>query len=61
MSMQFHQFMIRNNQLYNILKFNEIKFQFVGENHDGVNHICLPIFPRMNFSDVKKIVKESSY
>ena len=51
----------KENQLYNILKFNEIEFQFVGDNHNGVNHICLPIFPRMDFSDVKKIVKESSY
>ena len=51
----------KNNQLYNILKFNDINFQFVGENPQGVNHICLPIFPGMTFVDVKKIVKENLY
>ena len=53
-------FMI-NNQLYNILKFNKIDFQFVGENSQGVNHICLPIYPEMNYLDVEKIVKECVY
>ncbi len=51
----------RFNQLYNILKFNEVAFEFVGKNPEGVNHLCLPIFPGMNLSDVTKIVKCSSY
>ncbi len=50
-----------SNQLYNILKFNKIDFQFVGGNSQGINHICLPIFPKMNYVDVKKIVKECLY
>ena len=50
-----------NNQLYNILKFNKIDFQFVGGNPQGLNHICLPIFPEMNNNDVEKIVKECLY
>jgi len=49
------------NQLFNILKMNNINFQFVGDNKEGVDHICLPIFPGMNYSDVKKIVDTSSY
>jgi len=49
------------NQLFNILKNNNINFQFVGDNPQGVRHLCLPIFPGMNFNDVKKIVDNSLY
>ena len=50
-----------HNQLYSIFKFNKINFKFVGENPQGVNHICLPIYPEMNYLDVKKIVQECVY
>ena len=49
------------NQLFNILKINNINFKFVGDNPQGVDHICLPIFPGMNSNDVKKIVDNSLY
>lgn len=51
----------KNNQLYNILKYNQVNFEFIGENSQGLNHICLPIFPGMKYADVKKIVKECLY
>ena len=50
-----------SNQLFNILKFNKINFQFVGENPQGLNHVCLPIFPGMSILDVKKIVQACEY
>ena len=37
----------KENQLFSILKDNEIYFKFIGENPLGVNHVCLPIFPNM--------------
>ena len=43
------------NQLFNILKNNNINFEFVGDNPQGVRHLCLPIFPGMNSNDVKKL------
>ena len=49
------------NQLFSILKFNKINFEFVGENPEGVDHVCLPIFPDMNSNDVKNVVKECLY
>ena len=45
-----------DNQLYSILKENNIKFKFIGDNPFGVKHFCLPLFPSMNESDVKKVV-----
>ena len=47
----------KENQLYSILKDNDIKFEFVGENPLGVHHICLPIFPNMKKVDVEKVVE----
>ena len=45
-----------DNQIYSILKGNNIKFKFIGDNPLGVKHFCLPLFPSMNESDVKKVV-----
>ena len=45
-----------DNQLYSILKENDIKFKFIGDNPYGVKHLCLPLFPSMNESDVEKVV-----
>ena len=45
-----------DNQLYSILKENNIKFDFIGDNPFGVKHLCLPLFPSMNESDVHKVV-----
>ena len=45
-----------DNQLYSILKENNIKFNFVGDNPFGVKHLCLPLFPSMNEYDVEKVV-----
>ena len=46
-----------DNQLYSILKENNIKFKFIGDNPFGVKHLCLPFFSSMNASDVKNVVK----
>ena len=35
-----------DNQLYSILKENDIKFKFIGDNPLGVKHLCLPIVPK---------------
>mgnify|MGYP001485108086 CR=1 FL=1 len=45
------------NQLYSILRDNDIKFIFIGENPYGVEHLCLPVFPNMNNSHMKEIIK----
>ena len=47
----------KENQLYSILKDNEIQFEFVGENPLGVHHICLPLFPNMQKVDIEKVVE----
>ena len=45
-----------DNQLYSILKENNIEFKFIGDNPFGVKHLCLPLFSSMNVSDVEKVV-----
>lgn len=49
------------NQLFSILKYNNIKFKFVGDNPLGVKHICLPIIPSMVTSDVIKVIESCVY
>jgi len=46
----------KENQLYSILKDNNIDFKFVGDNPFGVDHICLPLFPNMKESDLAKVL-----
>lgn len=49
------------NQLFSILKFNNINFKFVGDNPLGVKHICLPITPNMVTRDAIKVVESCVY
>ena len=51
----------KENQLFSILKDNEIYFKFIGENPLGVNHVCLPIFPNMQKTDVEKVIDACEY
>ena len=51
----------KENQLFSILKDNEIDFKFVGENPLGVDHICLPLFPSMKRSDIDKVINACEY
>ena len=51
----------KENQLYSILKDNDLKFKFIGDNHHGVKHVCLPIFPNMNEFDAKNIISACEF
>ena len=51
----------KENQLFSILKDNEIDFKFIGENPLGVDHVCLPIFPSMQKYDVEKVIDACKY
>ncbi len=51
----------KENQLYSILKDNNIKFKFIGNNPYGIKHICLPISPNMNEEDACNVLKECKF
>ena len=50
-----------DNQLYSILKENDINFTFIGDNPLGVEHLCLPLYPSMSETDVKKVVNNIDF
>ena len=50
-----------DNQLYSILKENDINFTFIGDNPLGVEHLCLPLYPSMSELDVKKVVNNIEF
>ena len=51
----------KHNQIYSILKNNDIKFEFIGDNPFGVKHVCLPILPNMKKPDAIKVVEACIY
>ena len=50
----------KHNQIYSILKNNDIKFEFIGDN-PWVKHVCLPILPNMKKPDAIKVVEACIY
>ena len=50
-----------DNQLYSILKENDINFTFIGDNPLGVEHLCLPLYPSMSELDVKEVVNNIEF
>ena len=51
----------KDNQIYSILKDNNIQFEFVGDNPFGIRHNCLPIFPSMREDDAIKVIEACEY
>ena len=47
--------------VFPLLKDNNIQFEFVGDNPFGIRHNCLPIFPSMREDDAIKVIEACEY